>query len=200
MEEAISRGSRQNWKLRLLAILKGINIKLKTMKVIIVILVSLSIVVDLFGQANDAACRNGSYDIVKPFIGEWEEYTITDSVEIYIGRLSTHLSLDGCILSQSFDAPGLNFAYKSQGFVNPSSGVWEETYIFNNGGYSRFLWVVDGASIYTLRVGGSRVTNNLHRLLYTDIKKDEYVVIQQESIDGGKTWVSKDSTRIKRIK
>ncbi len=170
------------------------------MKVIIVLLVLLFNVLSLSGQESDGGCRQGSYDIVKPFLGEWEEYTITDSAEVYIGRLSTHLSLEGCILNQSFDAPGLNFAYKSQGFVNPASGVWEEIYIFNNGGYSRFLWVVDGTSIYTLRVGGSRITNNLHRLLYTDVKKNEYVVIQQESIDGGKTWTSKDSTRIKRIK
>ena len=37
------------------------------MKVIIVILVSLSNVVNLFAQANDAACRYGNYDTVKPF-------------------------------------------------------------------------------------------------------------------------------------
>jgi hypothetical protein len=170
------------------------------MKIIILIIVFSFKAISLFGQESDVGCRQGSYDIVKPFLGEWEEYTITDSAEVYIGRLSTNLSLDGCILTQSFDAPGLNFAYKSQGFVNPASGIWEETYIFNNGGYSRFLWVVDGASLYTLRIGGSRITNNLHRLLYTDIRKDKYVVIQQESIDGGKTWISKDSTRIKRIR
>jgi len=151
-------------------------------------------------QTNDTVCRQGSYEVIKPFLGDWEEYTITDSTDVYIGRLSTHLNLDGCVLTQSFDAPDLKFSYQSQGFVNPSSNIWEETYVFNSGGYSKFLWILDGESIYTLRIGGSRKTNHLHRLKYTDVKKDEYVVIQQESVDGGKTWISKDSTRIKRIK
>ncbi len=154
----------------------------------------------LYCQTSDTVCRQGSYEVIRPFLGEWEEYTITDSSDVYIGRLSTHLELDGCVLTQSFDAPDLNFSYQSQGFVNPISNIWEETYIFNSGGYSKFLWLLDGESIYTLRIAGSRKTNSLHRLKYTDIKKDEYVVIQQESVDGGKTWISKDSTRIKRVK
>ncbi len=170
------------------------------MKIIVFILVLSIKAISLFGQESEGGCSEGSYEIVKPFLGEWKEYTITDSTEVYIGRLSTQLSLDGCVLTQRFEAPDLNFSYQSQGFVNPASGIWEETYVFNSGGYSTFLWVVEGVTIYTLRIGGSRITNNLHRLFYTGIKKDEYVVIQQESIDGGKTWTSKDSTRIKRIK
>ena len=157
-------------------------------------------VISLYCQTKDTLCRQGSYEVIKLFLGEWEEYTITDSTDVYIGRLSTHLNLNGCILTQSFDAPDLKFSYQSQGFVNPTSNVWEETYVFNSGGYSKFLWILDGGSIYTLRIGGSRKTDYLHRLKYTDIKKDEYVVIQQESVDGGKTWISKESTRIKRIK
>jgi hypothetical protein len=155
---------------------------------------------NLYCQTSETVCSQGSYEVIQPFLGEWEEYTITDSIDVYIGKLSTHINLDGCVLTQSFDAPDLNFSYQSQGFVNPNSNIWEETYVFNSGGYSRFLWILDGESLYTLRVGGSQKADNLHRLRYTDIKKDEYVVIAQESRDGGKTWISKDSTRIKRIK
>ena len=169
-------------------------------KPLCLILLILGINPNIFSQPSENPCSGGSYEIIKPFLGEWEEYTITDSSDVYIGKLSTHLNLDGCVLTQSFDAPDLKFSYQSQGFVNPTSNVWEETYIFNSGGYSKFLWILDGESLHTLRIGGSRKTNYIHRLKYTDIKKDEYVVIQQESVDGGKTWISKDSTRIKRIK
>ena len=154
----------------------------------------------IYSQSNNTGCNFGSHEIVRPFLGEWKEYTITDTSEVYIGRLSTHLNVEGCVLTQSFVTPDSSFSYLSHGFINPLSGVWEETYVFNSGRYSKFLWIVDGESLYTLRVEGSRKTNHHHRLKYTDIKKDEYSVIQQESVDGGKTWISKDSTRIKRIK
>ena len=91
------------------------------------------------------------------------------------------------------------FSYHSHGYINPASSIWEETYVFNSGEYSKFLWIVDGESLYTLRVGGTRKTDYLYRLKYTNIKENEYTVVWEESNDGGENWEAKGSTRIKRI-
>jgi hypothetical protein len=132
-------------------------------------------------------------------VGDWEEYTVTDTAEVYIGRLTTTLDNNGCVLTQTFVSSDSTFSYHSQAYINPASNIWEETYVFNSGAYSKFLWIVEGETLYTLRIGGSRHTDYLFRLKYTDVKKNEYTVTSQESLNGGATWVSKDITRIKRI-
>ena len=153
-----------------------------------------------FTIAQTTSCNTDHHKIVQPFLGEWEEYTVTDTAEVYIGKLTTRLNTEGCVLTQTFMSPDSSFSYHSQGHINPASNMWEETYVFNSGGYSKFLWVVNGESLYTLRVDGSRQPEYVFRLNYTDIKENEYTVTSQESLDGGKTWVSKDVTRIKRVR
>ena len=152
-----------------------------------------------YSQTQSNNCISKNHKIVQPFLGEWKEYTITDSAEVYIGRLTTKLNVQGCVLTQAFTTSDASFSYLSHGYLNPDSNIWEETYVFNSGGFSKYLWIVEGNSLYTLRVGGSRKTDYIHRLKYTNIKKDEYTVIQQESYDGGLTWKSKDTTKIIRI-
>ena len=152
-----------------------------------------------YNQTEPEHCRGGSHDIVRPFLGVWDEFELTESGPILIGRLTTQLSTNNCVLTQSFMTPDSSFSYRSHGYVNPATSIWEETYVFSTGRYSKFQWIVDEDQLYTLRVGGSRQTNSVYWLLYTDVKPNEYLVIQQESNDGGQTWISADSTRIVRI-
>ena len=152
-----------------------------------------------YSQTQNTGCNSNAHKVVSPFLGEWEEYTITDSTEVFIGRLITKLDVEECVLTQSFMMSDSTFSYRSHGYINPASNIWEETYVFNNGGYSKYLWIVDGNSLYTLRIGGSRKTDYVHRLKYIDIKLNEYTVVQQESYNGGVSWTSNDSTRIKRV-
>ncbi len=169
------------------------------MKTEIILYILLCQTIMVYSQSQSNNCSSGAHEIVYPFLGEWEEYTITDSTEVYIGKLATKLDVEGCVLTQSFMMADSTFSYRSHGYVNPASNIWEETYVFNSGGYSKYIWIVDGESLYTLRIGGTRKTDYLQRLKYTNVKKDEYIVIQQESYNGGITWESKDSTKIKRI-
>ena len=163
--------------------------------VLMVLLMSFTLV-----QAQDKnACQTASHDIVQAFIGEWGEYSIENGKESFIGNLSTQLDVENCMLTQSFSTPDSTFSYRSQGFVNPASKIWEETYVFNSGRYAKYLWIVDGETLYTLRVDSSQPSDHLHRLFYTEIRKDEYLVVQQSSRDGGRQWISKDSTRIRKL-
>ena len=165
----------------------------------LIVFLSIPIVL-LWGQNSKNPCQTAGHNTVKPFLGEWEEYSIKNGNEVFIGRLSTRLSTEDCVLTQTFATHDSAFSYRSHGFVNPSSGIWEETYVFNSGRFAKYLWIADGEILYTLRVESSRLADQLHRLLYIDIKTDEYLVIQQGSTNGGRNWVSKDSTRIRRTK
>jgi len=153
----------------------------------------------VYGQTATNPCQTGSHTVIQPFLGEWEEYSIEKGIKTFIGKLTSQLDVADCMLTQTFSTPDSTFSYRSQGFVNPTSGIWEETYVFNSGRYAKYQWIVNGDVLYTLRVESSRKSERMHRLLYTDVKQDEYMVIQQGSTDGGRNWVSKDSTRIRRI-
>ena len=81
------------------------------MEIIICILLSQTIIA--YSQTKSNNCNSGAHEIVYPFLGEWEEYTITDSAEVYIGRLTTKLDIEGCVLAQSFMMSETSFSYRS---------------------------------------------------------------------------------------
>lgn len=151
------------------------------------------------GQSNDTICSTASHKLIEPFLGEWDEDEVTDSTEVYLGRLTTRFDVNNCAVTQRFKAPNNTFSYLSHGYVNPESGLWEETFVFSTGSFSKFLWIVDGETTYLLRVGGTRKTNAPYRLRYVNITKDRYDVISEQSNDGGKTWEILDFTKIERV-
>lgn len=169
------------------------------MKNVILMLLFLIMANPLFSQS-DGACSKGVFEIVKPFIGEWKEYTITENEEIFMGNLESTLELDGCIISQKFVSKDSSFSYISFGYVDPASNMWEESYVFNNGSTSKYQWQIEGADVLTRRIGGTRRLDYIHQLRLTAISDDQYDVIEEHSYDGGRTWKNIELTRIKRIK
>ena len=157
-------------------------------------------IANLSFSQSDSPCSNGAFEIVKPFIGEWKEYTITGKEEIYIGNLESTIELDGCVISQRFVGKDSGFSYLSFGYIDPSSNIWQETYVFNNGGISKYQWQIDGTDVLQRRIGGTRKLNYMHQLRLTEITENQYDVIEEHSYDGGKTWKTIELTRIKRTK
>jgi hypothetical protein len=151
-----------------------------------------------FSQSN-SPCSKGSFGIIKPFIGKWKEYTVTENEEIYIGNLESKIELDGCIISQRFESKDSSFSYLSFGYIDPSSNIWQETYVFNNGGISKYQWQIDGTDVLQRRIGGTRKLDYMHQLRLTNITENQYDVFEEHSYDGGKTWKTIELTRIKRI-
>ncbi len=152
----------------------------------------------VLGQEN-SPCQKGTYEIVKPFLGKWKEYRVTDSTEVYLGELQMELTVNDCAITQEFTSADSDFTYKSFGFVRPSSQIWEDIYVFSTGQYAKYQWVVDGDTLYTKRTEASRTVDYTYRLLYTNITQNQYEVVLQKSFDGGKTWEATGRTRIKRI-
>ncbi|WP_420318098.1 hypothetical protein [Ekhidna sp.] len=145
-------------------------------------------------------CNSVSHRLIQPFLGIWEEYEIeTNGEQTFIGTLSVSLGANGCSLLQRFTSPDSTFSYTTMGFVNTGSGIWEETYIFSNGHVANYQWIIDSGDIIQRRVGGSRKIDYLHQLRFTEVTKSDYVVIQERSDDGGRTWKRTERTYIKRI-
>lgn len=149
---------------------------------------------------NGSGCKGEIHDLVKPFVGTWEEYTITDSAEVFVGTLHASLDLDNCVFKQQFKSADGAFSFLSFGYVDPASKTWYETFVFNNGGFSEFRWLKDGKDIIVERIGGSRKLTYLHRLRLTNISQSYYSVVEEHSEDDGKTWKAVELTLTKRIK
>lgn len=144
-------------------------------------------------------CSNLSYQLIQPFLGTWLEFEIDETgTETFIGTLEVNLGAGGCSLLQKFHSPDSTFFYSTQGFVNPASGFWEETYVFSTGRMSKYQWIVDDGDIVQRKVGGSRPLSSIHQLRFTELNHAGYLVIQENSEDGGKTWIKGEKTRVKR--
>jgi len=167
------------------------------MRSIILLLLLIMVVSDSISQTS-GSCEGGTYNLVKPLLGTWEEYTITDSSEVFIGTLQSNLELSGCVLSQRFVSPDSSFSYQSFGYVEPTSNKWNETYVFSTGSISKYEWQTDNNDLLTLRTGGTRVIDYIHRLRLTNINELFYDVIEERSKDGGRTWKAMELTRINR--
>ena len=155
--------------------------------------------IDPVQSQTGGACKGGSFEIVKPFLGTWKEYTVTDNDEKLIGTLQSTVDLGGCTISQRFVSNDSSFSYLSFGYVEPSSLIWEETYVFSNGSISRYQWLIEGEDVLMRRTGGTRKMEYMHQLRLTNITTDRYDVIEEHSHNAGKTWEQKELTRVKRI-
>jgi len=141
-------------------------------------------------------CSGRMYDLAKLFVGSWKEYTVSDEGEILGGSLQSGLELDGCVFSQRFTSADGSFSFMSFGYVEPDTGQWYETYVFNNGRAASYRWREEGADIITDRVGGN--PKDLRRLRITFVSKDVYNVKEERSLDGGNTWELVELSRTRR--
>ena len=151
----------------------------------------------LFAQQT-VVCRGTDYELVDPFVGEWKEYTVTADAEVYLGTLKFNKSPDGCTISQQFVSADGTFSYQSSGYLEPSSGMWKEIYVFSNGNKSEYQWFRQETDVIMRRTGGTRQLEYLHQLRLTNISEDSYEVIEEHSFDNGLSWEDIELTRVKK--
>lgn len=149
--------------------------------------------------SDETPCSGASHDLIKPFIGTWEEFELDEEgKEEFIGTLQVQLGAGGCSLLQRFTGPDSNFFYTTQGYVDGGSGFWEERYVFSTGATADYRWVIDDGDVVQRRVGGSRQISHLHQLRFTELDKSGYLLLQEQSNDGGRTWEVTGRTRVRR--
>ncbi len=144
-------------------------------------------------------CQGGIYELVNPFMGNWQEFTVTTDGEVFIGTLRSSKGVDGCNIAQRFISADGSFSYQSFGYIEASTGLWKEVYVFSNGNNSEYQWFKQGSDVIMRRTGGTRSLDHMHQLRLTNISNDAYDVIEEHSYDQGVSWEDKELTRIKRI-
>ena len=89
-------------------------------------------------------CTSEIYDLVNPFMGSWEEYTVTEDGEVFIGTLKSAKGPDKCTITQRFVSADGSFSYQSFGYAEVTTGKWKEVYVFSNGNYAEYQWFREG--------------------------------------------------------
>ena len=146
-----------------------------------------------------SSCSDSIYLLLKPFIGEWNEYKIDDSGDReFIGTLSVSFTNQNCTIQQKYFNQDSSFSYYTHGVVNPSSGFWEETYTFSTGTTSKYQWIVDDGEMVQRKIGGMTKVDHQYQLRFTELNKNGYLLLQEKSFDGGRTWKVSGKTRVEK--
>ena len=127
--------------------------------------------------------------IFRPLLGVWEEYRVSNTDRELLGTLSTELVAGGCAIRQSFYAPDGLFSFSSLGFAE-SPDSWFETYVLSNGQVASYRWRGEGDELILARVTVG--SEPLRRLRIFELQPDSYFVVDEESQDGGKTWLRRE--------
>jgi len=135
---------------------------------------------------NIPQCIGKQFEILKPFLGNWEEYTVEDGKEQLFGRLTITLNAEGCSLNKRFLLYNRKGSYLTSGYYDLAENAWIETFTFRNGDYSKYKWVVEGKEVVMVRIANSSKSDYLNRNRWTNIT------------DSGKKWTVYSTTKLKR--
>ncbi len=146
----------------------------------------------VFERKDNAQCQGARYAVLKPFLGRWDEYSVTDEGENLFGRL--HISIDpsGCSLRKEFQLLARPFSYSTLGYFDNDQQAWIETF----SGGSVFKWVKDGDDVLMVNLGAKGTSR--HRNRWTTPDNGIFQIIEERSDDEGRTWKTKSVTKVKR--
>jgi hypothetical protein len=143
-------------------------------------------------------CIGKQFEILKPFLGNWEEYTVEDGKEQLFGRLTITLNAEGCSLNKRFLLYNRKSTYLTSGYYDLAENAWIETFTFRNGDYSKYKWVVEAKDVVMVRIANSSKSDYLNRNRWTNITPDSFDILEERSYDLGKTWKVFSTTKLKR--
>ncbi|MFN7602972.1 MAG: hypothetical protein ACK5R0_16415 [Bacteroidota bacterium] len=143
-------------------------------------------------------CIGKQFEILKPFLGNWDEYTVEDDKEQLFGRLTITLNAEGCSLNKRFFLYNRRGSYLTNSYYDLAENAWIETFTFRNGDYSKYKWVVEGKEVVMVRIASSLKSDYLNRNRWTNITSESFDILEERSYDSGKKWAVFSTTRLKR--
>ena len=143
-------------------------------------------------------CQGTPYEWAQKLVGTWQEFVETDDGEQLIGSLDVSFELNGCVLKQKFFSPDSSFSFLSFGYVDPSTNMWNETFVLNNGKVASYHWTLKNNEIHLNRFTSD--PENLQRLRIINLSDDYYEVMDEKSSDSGNTWKLLDLVKTRRVK
>lgn len=114
------------------------------------------------------------------------------------GTNHVRLILDSCIVEESF--AGGDYRGRSLSAYNPRQGLWEQTWVDNQGNYLTFQGSFhDGIMELRSTPAHGRDQTRMARMLFHHIQKDRFLWSYQRSTDGGGTWQDVWTIRYRRL-
>jgi len=145
-----------------------------------------------------ANCAGKQFDILTPFLGDWDEYLVEDGEERLFGRLSITLHPEGCTFGKRFFLYNRAGSYLTSGYFDLAENAWIETFSFRNGSYSKYKWLAEGHDVVMERISSSLASDYLNRNRWTKTTADGFEILEERSYDSGKTWARYSTTTLRR--
>lgn len=157
------------------------------------VLMAFAVALSAPGAAARAACEGGAWDLPQRLLGTWHEFAVEDGEERLVGTLTVERLSGGCSVSQRFDSADGDFAFVTLATVEETRGVWVERMLFTTGQSRTYEWRAVGDDIVFDRVEEDGSTGT-KRLRATEFGAEGFVVLEEVSEDGGRTWQVLDRT------
>lgn len=119
------------------------------------------------------------------WVGKWD-LTWNDSLT---GANVISKELDGCVIHEDFSDPASEFYGQSYSVYNPAKGVWQQTWVDNQGNYMNFEGGFENDKMTLVRsFVGPKGKTVMQRMTFYNISDDSLDWSWESSLDDGKTW------------
>jgi Protein of unknown function (DUF1579) len=112
---------------------------------------------------------------------QWEEGTATNSVRAILG---------GCVIEEHFEDKAQGFQGQSASMYNPDKKIWQQTWVDNQNSYLVFTGGMENGRMILSTPAMIGDHPGVKRMVFSNIKPDSFDWDWENTIDGGKTWVT----------
>lgn len=123
------------------------------------------------------------------WLGEWRVSWWGADSSLQEGTNRIVKILDGTVIEEQFEAPGLNFRGKSLSVYHPKEGQWRQAWVDNQGGFISLTGnFTEEKKIFQTSPDAAGI---LWRMVFLDIQADSFRWEWERSADDGKSWETK---------
>jgi len=141
----------------------------------------------IFGQ--DSACSSPEYSQFDFWIGEWNLEWKNEKNELWTGTNIVSKTLGGCVIEENFSTSDKSFIGKSFSVYNANKKFWQQTWVDNTGIYLDFNGGFEDGKMILSRVLIAKDGKKFNqRMVYNNIRPNEFWWHWEQSTDDGKTW------------
>jgi hypothetical protein len=139
----------------------------------------------LHAQTNTPPCNASQASQFNFWIGEWD-LTWSDSLH---GSNRIEKIFGNCTIHENFNDPGTNFSGESWSVFNPASGLWQQTWVDNQGGYITLTGKMEGDSMI-LKTAERQTPKGKQqmRMVFYNIRSNSFDWSWDSSNDSGISW------------
>jgi hypothetical protein len=142
-----------------------------------------------FAQQPAKPCSEPQHKQLDFWLGEWDVSWPGDNGAVVHGHNSIHRTLDGCVVEEHFTG-GNAMALRgmSVSMFDARSGRWKQTWVDNQGSYLDFTGGFAGGQMVFEREFARDGKHIRQRMVFKNIRGNEFDWSWERSEDGGKTW------------